>query len=41
MNRSDFVKAVAAQKDISSRQAYKSVNAVMDTLRLLLSKGEK
>lgn len=41
MNRSDFVKAVAAQKDISRRQAYNSVNAIMDTLRLLLSKGEK
>ena len=41
MNRSDFVKAVTAEKGISSRQAYNSVNAVMDTLRLLLSKGEK
>lgn len=41
MNRSDFVKAVAAEKGISSRQAYQSVDAVLDTLRLLLSNGEK
>jgi len=41
MNRSDFVKSVASEKGISSRQAYNSVNAVMDTLRFLLSNGEK
>ena len=41
MNRSDFVKAVAAEKGISRRQAYQSVDAVLDTIRLLLAKGEK
>ena len=40
MNRSDFVKAVAAEKGISSRQAYQSVDAVVDTIRLLLANGE-
>ncbi len=41
MNRSDFVKSVASEKGISSRQAYNSVNAIMDTLRFLLSNGKK
>ena len=40
MNRADFVKEIARQKGISYRQAYRSVNAVMDTLRLMLAKGE-
>ena len=40
MKKSEFVKAVAKQNGISSRQAYRAVNAVMDTLRMLLSDGE-
>lgn len=40
MNRAEFVDEIAKRKGISRRQAYRSVNAVMDTLRLVLSKGE-
>ncbi len=40
MNKTEFVKSVAKHNGISSRQAYRAVNAVMDTLRVLLSEGE-
>lgn len=40
MKKTEFVKAVAKQNGISTRQAYRAVNAVMDTLRVLLSEGE-
>lgn len=40
MNRADFVKEIAKQKGISSQQAYRAVNAVMDTLRIMLASGE-
>ena len=40
MNRAEFVNEIAKQKGMSRRQAYRSVNAVMDTLRLVLTKGD-
>ena len=40
MNRDDFVKEIAKQKSMSSQQAYRAVNAVMDTLRIMLASGE-
>lgn len=40
MKRAEFVKAVAKQNSISSRQAYRAVNSVLDTLRVMLSEGE-
>ena len=41
MKRAEFVKAVAKQNGISSRQAYRAVNSVLDTMRVLLSVGEE
>jgi nucleoid DNA-binding protein len=41
MKRAEFVKAVAKQNGISSRQAYRAVNSVLDTLRVLLSDREE
>ena len=41
MNSSEFVKAVAEHNGISTKQAYKAIVAVMDTLRILISNGEK
>ena len=41
MKKTEFVKAVAKRNGISSRQAYRAVNSVMDTLRVLLSEGEE
>lgn len=41
MNRAEFVDEIAKQKGISRRQAYRSVNAVMDTLRLVLDSGDR
>ena len=41
MNKTEFVKAVAKNSGISSRQAYRAVSCVMDTLRVLLSEGEE
>ena len=41
MKRAVFVKAVAKQNGISSRQAYRAVNSVLDTLRVMLSEGEE
>ncbi len=40
MNKTDFIKAVAKRKGISSRRAYREVNDVMDTLRIILSSGD-
>ena len=40
MNKIDFIKAVAERKGISTRRASRDVNDVMDTLRVVLSKGE-
>ena len=40
MNRADFVKEIARQKGMSSQQAYRAVNVVMDTLRIMLVSGE-
>ena len=41
MKRAEFMKAVAKQNGISSRQAYRAVNSVLDTLRVLLSDREE
>ncbi|MCX4357112.1 MAG: HU family DNA-binding protein [Oscillospiraceae bacterium] len=40
MNKTDFIKAVAERKGITPRKAYREVNDVMDTLRVILSGGE-
>lgn len=40
MNRADFIKEVAAQNNMNQRQAYRSVIAFMDTLRLVLAQGD-
>ena len=40
MNRSEFVNEVAKCKKVSHRNAYRSVNSVMDTIRLALMRGE-
>ncbi len=40
MNKNDFIKAVAERKGITPRKAYREVNDVMDTLRVILSSGE-
>ena len=41
MNKTDFIKAVSERKGISSRRAYREVNDVMDTLRVILSSGDE
>ena len=40
MNRADFIKEVAKQNKMNQRKAYRSVIAVMDTLRLVLAQGD-
>ena len=40
MNKNDFIKAVAERKGITPRRAYREVNDVMDTLRVILSSGD-
>lgn len=40
MNRAEFVNEVAKCKKVSHGNAYRSVNAVMDTIRLALMRGE-
>ena len=40
MNRAEFVNEVAKCKKVSHGNAYRSVNAVMDTIRLALMHGE-
>ena len=41
MNRAEFIDEVAKCKGISREKAYRSVNAVMDTVRLVLLQGEE
>ena len=40
MNRAEFVNEVAKCKKVSHGNAYRSVNAVMDTIRLALMREE-
>ncbi len=40
MNKTSFISEVAKRMGISSRRAYRAVNDVMDTLRVILSSGE-
>lgn len=40
MKKTDFIKALAERKGITPRKAYREVNDVMDTLRVILSGGE-
>ena len=40
MNKTQFINEVAKRKGISTRRASRDVNDVMDTLRVVLSKGE-
>lgn len=40
MNKVQFINEVAKRKVISSRRAYREVNDVMDTLRVVLSSGD-
>lgn len=40
MNKNDFINEVAKRKGITPRKAYREVNDVMDTLRVILSSGE-
>ena len=40
MNRAEFVNEVAKCKKVSHGNAYRSVNAVMDTIRIALMRGE-
>ncbi len=40
MNKTDFIKAILERKGISYRCAYREVNDVMDTLRVVLSSGD-
>lgn len=41
MNRTEFIKEVAKSKGISRTKAYHSVNAVMDTIRMVLLNGDE
>lgn len=41
MDKNEFVDAVAMQKGISRGKAYRSVEAVMDTIRILVMQGEE
>ena len=40
MNKIDFINEVAKRKGITARKAYREVNDVMDTLRVILSSGD-
>lgn len=40
MNKVQFINEVAKRKGVSSRKAYREVNDVMDTLRVILLSGE-
>lgn len=40
MNRAEFVNEIAKCKKVSHGNAYRSVNAVMDTIRIALMRGE-
>ena len=41
MNRKEFVKEVSKRKGLSRTMAYRSVNAVMDTIRMALLNGDE
>ena len=41
MNRKEFVKEVSKCKGLSRTRAYRSVNAVMDTIRMILLNGDE
>ena len=41
MDKNEFIDAVAKQKGISRGKAYRSVEAVMDTIRILIMQGEE
>ena len=41
MNRKEFVKEVSKRKGLSRTRAYRSVNAVMDTIRMALLNGDE
>ena len=41
MNKTEFIKAVSERKGITPRKAYREVNDVMDTLRVILSSGDE
>lgn len=40
MNKTQFIYEIAKRRGISSRRAYRAVNNVMDTLRVILSSRE-
>ena len=40
MNKTQFINEIAKRRGISSRRAYRAVNDVLDTLRVILSSGE-
>ena len=41
MNKTQFINEIAKRKRTSSRRAYRAVNDVMDTLRIVLLQGEQ
>lgn len=41
MNRQEFVREVSKRKGLSKMKAYCSVNAVMDTIRMVLLNGDE
>ena len=41
MNRAEFIDEIAKCKGISHEKAYRSVNVVLDTIRLVLLQGEE
>lgn len=41
MNRKEFVREVSKRKGLSKMKAYRSVNAVMDTIRMALLNGDE
>lgn len=41
MNKASFINEVAKRKRTSSRRAYRAVNDVLDTLRIVLLQGEQ
>lgn len=41
MDTKDFVKEIARHKGITEEIAYRYVNAVMDTIRIVLTKGRE
>lgn len=41
MNRKEFVTEVSKRKRLSRTRAYRSVNAVMDTIRMALLNGDE